>query len=89
VFLQIVRNYATDRAVVTDHLRRMFHDVAVQDKVVLERVQAQREIDPVARDVNVTADRAAVKARRVVRAMVAEEAGRAPVRPQFAQLAGA
>jgi vanillate O-demethylase monooxygenase subunit len=75
---------------VTDHLRRMFHDVAVQDKVVLERVQAQRDSDPLtARDVNVTADRAAVKARRVVQAMVAEEAGRAPVRPQFAQLAGA
>ena len=74
---------------VTDHLRTMFHDVAVEDKAVLERVQAQRDAEPrlEMRDANVTADRAAVKARRVVQAMVAEEAGRAPVRPQFAQLA--
>ena len=54
-------------------------------------MQAQRAADPriTMRDVNVTADRAAVKARRVVQAMVAEEAGRARLRPQFAQLASA
>jgi vanillate O-demethylase monooxygenase subunit len=86
VFLQIARNYAIDRSAVTDHLHTMFHDVATRDKAVLQRVQAQRDAQPLAwRDVNVTADRAAVKARRVVHAMVAEEAGRAPLRSQFAQ----
>jgi vanillate O-demethylase monooxygenase subunit len=87
VFLQVARNYAIDRAHVTDHLRAMFHELAVEDKALVEKVQAHRALEPWAarRDVNVTADRAAMKARRVAQAMVAEEAGRAPVRPQFAQ----
>jgi phenylpropionate dioxygenase-like ring-hydroxylating dioxygenase large terminal subunit len=91
VFLQVARTYATDRSMVTDHLRAMFHVMALEDKALLEVVQAQRALDSglATRDVNVTADRAAVKARRVAQAMVAEEAGRAPVRPQFARVAGA
>jgi phenylpropionate dioxygenase-like ring-hydroxylating dioxygenase large terminal subunit len=78
VFLQIVRNYATDRAVVAEHLRTMFHEWALRDAPVLETVQLRLgdEAEP-RRDINVKADRAAVRARRVAQAMVEEEAGRA------------
>jgi vanillate O-demethylase monooxygenase subunit len=82
VFLQIVRNYATDRSVVGDHLRAMFHEWAVGDARVLETVQRQLgdEVVP-RRDLNVKADRAAVRARRVAQAMIEEEAGRITTRP--------
>jgi vanillate O-demethylase monooxygenase subunit len=75
VFLEIVRNYATDRSVVADHLRTMFHEWALRDAPVLETVQRRlsEEREP-RRDVNVKADRAAVRARRVAQAMVEEEA---------------
>jgi vanillate O-demethylase monooxygenase subunit len=78
VFLRIVRNYATDRAVVADHLASMFHEWAVRDAPVLETVQRRLgdELEP-RRDVNVKADRAAVRARRVAHAMVEEEVGHA------------
>ena len=82
VFLQIVRNYATDRAVVADHLRSMFHEMAARDAAVLETVQRRLgdEVEP-RRDINVKADRAAVRARRVAQGMVEEEAGRIATRP--------
>jgi phenylpropionate dioxygenase-like ring-hydroxylating dioxygenase large terminal subunit len=82
VFLQILRNYATDRSVVADHLRATFHEMAARDATVLETVQRRlgEEIGP-RRDINVKADRAAVRARRVAQAMVAEEAGRIAPRP--------
>jgi phenylpropionate dioxygenase-like ring-hydroxylating dioxygenase large terminal subunit len=82
VFLQIARNYATDRAVVADHLRAMFHDMAARDAAVLETVQRRLgdEVEP-RRDINVKADRAAVRARRVAQGMVEEEAGRIATRP--------
>jgi phenylpropionate dioxygenase-like ring-hydroxylating dioxygenase large terminal subunit len=74
VFLRIARDYAPDRAVVTGHLRDVFHAMARRDAAVLERVQ-QRLADDRAlhRDINVKADRAALRARRVVQAMLAEE----------------
>jgi vanillate O-demethylase monooxygenase subunit len=74
VFLQIVRNYATDRSVVGDHLRAMFHEWVMRDTRVLETVQRRlgEEVEP-RRDLNVKADRAAVRARRVAQAMVEEE----------------
>jgi vanillate O-demethylase monooxygenase subunit len=88
VFLRIARNYATDRAVVADHLGTMFHEMAARDAAVLETVQRRlgEDIEP-RRDINVTADRAAVRARRVAQAMVAEEAGRATLRPILAAAA--
>ena len=77
VFLQIVRNYATDRAVVADHLRAMFHQWAGRDIPVLETIQCRLDgEDGLRRDINVKADRAAVRARRVAEAMVEEEADR-------------
>ena len=82
VFQRIARNYATDREVVADHLRAMFHEMAGRDTTVIEEVQRTMgaEVEP-RRDINVKADRAAVRARRVAQAMVAEEAGAAPMRP--------
>lgn len=81
VFLQIARNYATDRSVVADHLRAMFREMASRDTEVLETVQRRLgdEVEP-RRDINVKADRAAVRARRVAQSMVEEEAGWAAMR---------
>jgi vanillate O-demethylase monooxygenase subunit len=74
VFLRIARSYAPDRAVVTDHLRGVFHEMAARDATVLERVQQQLAGDLIPRrDINVKADRAALRARRVVQAMLEEE----------------
>ena len=90
VFLQIARNYATDRAVVADLLRSMFHEWALRDAPVLETVQRRlgEELEP-RRDINVKADRAAVRARRVAQEMVDEEAGRGfALHPNLAGTAG-
>jgi vanillate O-demethylase monooxygenase subunit len=76
VFLRMVRNYATDRTVVAEHLQTMFTEWAARDAAVLERVQEVADGSTPRRDVNVKADRAAVKARRVALSMVEEEAGR-------------
>jgi vanillate O-demethylase monooxygenase subunit len=74
VFLRIARNYAPDRAVVTGHLRDVFHEMAQRDAAVIELVQQRLADDPVPRrDINVKADRAAVRARRVVQGLLAEE----------------
>jgi vanillate O-demethylase monooxygenase subunit len=83
VFLRMVRNYATDRAVVAEHLQTMFDEWAARDAVVLERLQrCMTDEAGTRRDVNVKADRAAVRARRVALAMVEEEAGRAVALPR-------
>jgi vanillate O-demethylase monooxygenase subunit len=90
VFLQVARNYATDRALVGDHLRTFFLTMAERDTAVLEIVQRRlaEEGEP-QRDVNVKADRAAVRARRVAQSMVAEEAGRPAMQPILAAAGGA
>jgi vanillate O-demethylase monooxygenase subunit len=80
VFLRMARNYAPDQSGVTDHLREMFHEWALKDAVVLETVQRRLADDRVPRrDINVKADRAALRARRVVQAMLEEEAADAGV----------
>jgi vanillate O-demethylase monooxygenase subunit len=68
----------------------MFHEWALRDAAVLETVQGRlgEELEP-RRDVNVKADRAAVRARRVAQEMVDEEAGRAfAMRPNLATTGG-
>ena len=81
VFQRLARNYATDREVVAEHLRAMFHEMAGRDVEVVEQIQRTLggEVEP-RRDINVKADRAAVRARRVAQGMVAEEVGLRPVR---------
>jgi vanillate O-demethylase monooxygenase subunit len=82
VFLQIAHNYAIDRTVVSEHLRTVFLDMTRRDIAVLELVQRQLAADGGSRRaVNVKADRAALRARRVAQAMVSEEAGRRVLRP--------
>jgi vanillate O-demethylase monooxygenase subunit len=76
VFLRIARSYATDRTVVAGHLQAMFAAMAERDAAVLEMAQGSLRADRERRrDLNVKADRAGVRARRVAEAMVAEEAG--------------
>jgi phenylpropionate dioxygenase-like ring-hydroxylating dioxygenase large terminal subunit len=77
VFLQMARNYATDNDGVGEFLCTMFHEWADRDAQVLEAIQHRLEEDTAPRrDINVKADRAAVRARRIVMDMVAEESGR-------------
>lgn len=77
VFLQMARNFATDDGRVAEFLRSMFHDWAMRDSVVLETIQARLgERGEPRRDINVKADRAAVRARRIAMEMVDEESGR-------------
>ena len=77
VFLQMARNFATDNGSVAEFLRTMFHEWAMRDAVVLETIQRRLGEETVPRrDINVKADRAAVRARRIAMEMVDEETGR-------------
>jgi vanillate O-demethylase monooxygenase subunit len=77
VFLQMARNYATDNDGAGEFLRTMFHEWATRDAIVLETVQrGLGEATSSRRDINVKADRAAVRARRIALEMVDEESGR-------------
>jgi vanillate O-demethylase oxygenase-like protein len=79
---RLVRNFGTDSDDVAEQIRSVFHQTAERDIAVLETVQRQlgEDLEP-RRDINVKADRAAIRARRVTQAMVREEAGRAGLRP--------
>lgn len=77
VFLQMARNFATDTERIGQFLRTMFHEWALRDFVVLETIQRRLGEETIPRrDVNVKADRAAVRARRIAMEMVDEESGR-------------
>lgn len=77
VFLQMARNYATDNDGAGEFLRTMFHEWAMRDAGVLETIQNRLEEDTLPRrDINVKADRAAVRARRIAMEMVDDESGR-------------
>jgi hypothetical protein len=77
VFLQLARNFAAEDARVAEFLRNMFHEWAIRDSVVLETIQHRLGEETVPRrDINVKADRAAVRARRIAMEMVDEETGR-------------
>jgi vanillate O-demethylase monooxygenase subunit len=77
VFLQMARNFAADDARIGEFLRTMFHEWAIRDSVVLETIQRRLGEETVPRrDINVKADRAAVRARRITMEMVDEETGR-------------
>jgi hypothetical protein len=70
-------NYPTDNDSAGAFLRTMFHEWAMRDAAVLEIIQRRLGEDTVARrDINVKADRAAVRARRIAMEMVDEESGR-------------
>ena len=77
VFLQMARNYAGAEDSVTEYLRIMFHEWAVRDAAILEAIQRRLD-EPGARrrDINVKADRAAIRARRIAMDMVDDETSR-------------
>jgi phenylpropionate dioxygenase-like ring-hydroxylating dioxygenase large terminal subunit len=83
VFLQVARNYSPERGVLSGFLHAMFSRMAVRDRQILEVIEAQRRNAEAlgAREVNVIADRAATRARKIVHGMVADEMGRALTRP--------
>jgi vanillate O-demethylase monooxygenase subunit len=85
VFMQLARNYALERTLVDTHFRAFFLGMLERDAALLEVVQCRlaEESEP-RRDINVKADRAAVRARRVVQAMVAEETGAPAIRAMMA-----
>ncbi|MDT5347060.1 MAG: hypothetical protein QOH91_347 [Mycobacterium sp.] len=77
VFLQMARNFAMADGQVGEFVRTMFHEWALRDAVVLETIQRRLGEEAVPRrDLNVKADRAAVRARRIAMEMVDEESGR-------------
>jgi phenylpropionate dioxygenase-like ring-hydroxylating dioxygenase large terminal subunit len=85
VFLQMARDFASENAGVAEFLRTMFHEWAVRDAAVLETIQRRLgEETGVRRDINVKADRAAVRARRIALEMVDDESGRFSLRATLA-----
>lgn len=77
VFLQMARNFAGDDNRIGEFLRTMFREWAARDALVLETIQRRLGEETVPRrDINVKADRAAVRARRIAMEMVDEESGR-------------
>ena len=85
VFLRGAHDYSTERNVVTEHLRSFLNQVTAEDKSVLETIQSKSGYEEWLRGAHVTADGAALKVRRIVSAMLAEEAGRSTLRPGYSR----
>lgn len=76
VFLQILWRGAAASPDAGAQLAAVFHEMADRDIAVLETMQRCLDEDTTPRRyVNVKADRAAVRARRILRSMVEEERG--------------
>lgn len=76
LFLWGAHGYATERAVVTQHLQQMIEGLAARDVDLLETIYAVGGLDGWSRGVRVLADGAALRARTIVSQMLANEAGR-------------
>lgn len=78
----MARNHATYNKAIGEFLRTMFHEWAMRDADVLEMI-ARRLGEETAprRDINVKADRAAVRARRIAMEMLDEESGAVHAEP--------
>jgi phenylpropionate dioxygenase-like ring-hydroxylating dioxygenase large terminal subunit len=83
VFMQLSRNYATERGDVTTGLRSFSDEVASRDKSILEMAAAHVGYDGWRSGVEFQADAAVLRARRIVAVMLDKEAGRAAIRPGF------
>jgi phenylpropionate dioxygenase-like ring-hydroxylating dioxygenase large terminal subunit len=81
VFLQASRNYALDQGVVTNRLSSHLDGLAQRDTAILEMVTERVGYEGWRSGVELKADAAALRARRIVSVMLAVEAGRSPVRP--------
>jgi phenylpropionate dioxygenase-like ring-hydroxylating dioxygenase large terminal subunit len=78
VFWQVSRNYLTDQPQVSGQLRRVHRATLTADKHLLEAIQARPGGVPAGQEAGISADLAALRARRIVAAMLARERGRFP-----------
>jgi phenylpropionate dioxygenase-like ring-hydroxylating dioxygenase large terminal subunit len=69
VYWQVSRNFRTDRPEVSDLLRQMHTRTLLEDQRIVEIIQARGRAD----EINITADAAALRARRIVTLMLAQE----------------
>lgn len=77
VFLQLAWRGTAVAADAGPRLAEVFHAMAERDSAVLETVQRCLDEDDIPRRyVNVKADRAAIRARRIVQSMIEEERAR-------------
>lgn len=81
VFQQSSRNYSLNDTQVTETLEKFVTTLIERDTAVLERVA---DYDIWRSSVEFQADTAALRARRIVAAMLTREAGRSPLRPGWA-----
>jgi vanillate O-demethylase monooxygenase subunit len=84
VFWRVARNYALADGTVGERLAAMQHKWMVEDKVLIEEIQAQPATSWPQMDVS--ADMASTRARQIVEKLLAEERGRAVLRPGFGHL---
>jgi phenylpropionate dioxygenase-like ring-hydroxylating dioxygenase large terminal subunit len=81
VFWQLARNYATDDVTISENLRIVHEQMQLEDKPILEAIQAHgRRRGAI---VMVNADIAAIKVHQILEAMLARERGAAAIRPEF------
>jgi vanillate O-demethylase monooxygenase subunit len=81
VFMQVSRNYATDRTAVTNLLRSKVDEIARRDTETVEIAAGHAGYDGWCSGVEFRADTAVLRARRIVAVMLAKEAGRSAIRP--------
>jgi vanillate O-demethylase monooxygenase subunit len=77
LFWQIAHNYDLNRTLVGEHVRAVMEEVLRGDVAVVETIQAVAGYEEAASGINVRADAALLRVRRIVDDMVAAETGRA------------
>jgi len=84
VFWRAAYDYATDRPNAIHQLRSVVADIDDRDRALVEAVQRNAgDAEWGADQVNILADTAGLRARRIIKAMIAKEAGPSPIRPGF------
>jgi vanillate O-demethylase monooxygenase subunit len=86
VFMQVSRDYATQRPEVTTILESRVDEIARRDTEILEIASAHAGYDGWCSGVEFRADEAVRRARRIVAVMLAKEAGRSAIRPGLPRL---
>jgi hypothetical protein len=85
VFWQIARNNALQDTGVGEHLATIHQHLMAEDRDLLEDIQAHADGTP--DSMRVQADLAAIRAHHIVATMLAEEKGRATLRPGYGDYA--
>jgi vanillate O-demethylase monooxygenase subunit len=84
VFMKASYNYAPNDATVATTLQSLVGKLVDRDNVILERVAVHTGYDRWRSGIELQADAAALRARRIVAVMLAKEAGRSALRPGWA-----